>query len=78
MGRQVSQKLPTSSLVDETIIYGRDDDKEIIFNWLICEPKNDKPLSIIFVVGMRGMGKTMLAQHLYNDPRMEGVFDTKA
>lgn len=64
--------------MDETIIYGRDDDKEIIFNWLICEPENDKPLSIIFAVGMGGIGKTMLAQHLYNDPRMEGLFDNKA
>ncbi|RDY05029.1 putative disease resistance RPP13-like protein 1, partial [Mucuna pruriens] len=77
LGRHVSQKLPTSSLVDETVIYGRDDEKEIIFNWLMCDPENDKPLSIISIVGMGGMGKTTLAQHIYNDPRMEDEFDIK-
>lgn len=75
---QVSQKLPTTSLLGETVIYGRDVDKEIIFNWLISHTENDKLLSVISIVGMGGMGKTSLAQYLYNDSRMEYEFDIKA
>ncbi|KAJ1413507.1 Virus X resistance protein-like, coiled-coil domain [Sesbania bispinosa] len=77
-GRQVSQKLPSTSFLVESVIYGRDDDKEIIFNCLKSDTENDNQLSIISVVGMGGMGKTTLAQHLYNDPRIEGEFDIKA
>lgn len=77
-GRKVSQKLPTTSLVDETVIYGRDVDKEIIIKWLISHTKNGNQLSIISIVGMGGMGKTTVAQLLYNDPRMVGEFDIKA
>ena len=76
-GMQVSQKLPSSSLLDDNVIYGRNHDKEIIFNWLVCEPVNDIPLSVISIVGMGGMGKTTLAQHIYNNPRIEGEFDIK-
>ncbi|XP_061362206.1 putative disease resistance RPP13-like protein 1 [Gastrolobium bilobum] len=77
-GSQVSPTLPTSSLLGETVVYGRDDDKDIIFNWLTSYAQNDNKLSIISIVGMGGMGKTTLAQHLYNDPRMDGEFDLKA
>ncbi|RDX75101.1 putative disease resistance RPP13-like protein 1, partial [Mucuna pruriens] len=76
-GRKVSQKLPSTSLVVESVIYGRDDDKEIIFNWLTLDTGNHNQLSILSIVGMGGEGKTTLAQHVYNDPRIEGKFDIK-
>ncbi|XP_057453690.1 putative disease resistance protein At3g14460 isoform X2 [Lotus japonicus] len=77
--RQVSQKLPSTSLFGETVIYGRHHDKGTVFGWLMSDSENDDhQLSIISVVGMGGMGKTTLAQHLYNDPRLEGKFDIKA
>ncbi|KAL3018780.1 hypothetical protein AAZX31_05G046400 [Glycine max] len=68
---QVSQKLPSTSLVVESVIYVRDDDKEMIINWLTYETGNYKQLSIISIVGMSGVGNTTLAQHVYNDTRME-------
>lgn len=67
--RSVSQKLFKTSLVGETVVCGRDSDKEIIFILLIYE---------IYMVGMGGIGETSLAQHLYNGPGMEGEFDVKA
>ena len=78
-GSKVSQKLPSSSLVVESVIYGRDVDKEIIFNWLTSETDNHNHPSVLSIVGMGGLGKTTLAQHVYNDPKIEEAkFDIRA
>ncbi|KAL2588164.1 hypothetical protein GLYMA_13G184800v4 [Glycine max] len=77
-GSKVSQKLSSTSLVVESVIYGRDDDKATILNWLTSDTDNHNELSILSIVGMGGMGKTTLAQHVYNNPRIvEAKFDIK-
>nr|XP_007150966.1 hypothetical protein PHAVU_004G009300g [Phaseolus vulgaris]ESW22960.1 hypothetical protein PHAVU_004G009300g [Phaseolus vulgaris] len=78
-GSRMSQKLPSSSLVVESVIYGRDADKDIIINWLTSETDNPNQPSILSIVGMGGLGKTTLAQHVYSDPKIEDEkFDVKA
>jgi len=78
-GSNVTQKLPSTSLVAESVIYGRDSDKETIMNWLTLETDIQNQPSILSIVGMGGLGKTTLAQHVYNDPKMDHAkFDTKA
>ena len=78
-GSNVSQKLPSTSLVAESVIYGRDDDKEMIINWLTLETDIQNQPLILSIVGMGGLGKTSLAQHVYNDPKMDHAkFDAKA
>ncbi|XP_027925290.1 putative disease resistance RPP13-like protein 1 [Vigna unguiculata] len=78
-GSKESQKLPSSSLVVESVIYGRDADKEMILNWLTSETENHDQPSILSIVGMGGLGKTTLAQHVYNDPKIdEAKFDIRA
>ncbi|MCH89966.1 disease resistance protein, partial [Trifolium medium] len=78
-GNHVYQKLPSTSLPVDSVIYGRDFDKEVICDWLISDAENvNHHLSIVSIVGMGGIGKTTLAQHLYNDPKMEDTFDIKA
>ncbi|BAT89348.1 hypothetical protein LR48_Vigan02g262500 [Vigna angularis] len=80
VGSRSGSKLTYTSLPNESVIYGRDDDKESIFNWLTSELTSDTDinLSILSIVGMGGLGKTSLAQHVFNDPRIEGKFHIKA
>ena len=62
--------------MDEDGTYGRDDDKQIIIEWLLSE-KYKNPLSLISIVGMGGLGKTTLAQLVYNDRRVMDGFNLK-
>jgi len=75
-GSASGSKLTYTSLPNETVIYGRDDDKEFVLKWLTSDTHNQ--LSILSIVGMGGLGKTSLAQHVINDPIIEGKFDIKA
>jgi len=70
-GSKEPQKLQSSSFVVESVIYGRDADKEKILNWLTSETENHDQPSILSIVGMGGLGKTTLAQHVYNDTKLE-------
>ncbi|KOM49876.1 hypothetical protein LR48_Vigan08g070300 [Vigna angularis] len=80
LGNKVlERKNESSSLVAEDVIYGRDEEKEMILNWLTSDNSNNKQLVILSIVGMGGMGKTTLAQHVYNDTKFkEAKFELKA
>ncbi|KAB1227602.1 putative disease resistance RPP13-like protein 1 [Morella rubra] len=73
-----SERLPTTSLVEESGIFGRDDDKEEIIKGLLSEDKSGNEVGVIAIVGMGGMGKTTLAQRVYNDERVKKHFDLEA
>nr|ACZ74709.1 CNL-B12 [Phaseolus vulgaris] len=70
---------PSSSLVAESDIFGRDAEKDIIIKWLTSQTDNPNQPSILFIVGMGGLGKTTLANHVYRDPKIDDAkFDIKA
>ncbi|XP_060216760.1 putative disease resistance RPP13-like protein 1 [Lycium barbarum] len=58
--KKVSLSLPSTSLVSESLAVGRDNELEKIINLLLSEDANNKEISVIPVVGLRGIGKTTL------------------
>jgi len=61
LGNKVSEKRNEStSLVAEEVIYGRDEDKGKILNWLTSDNENCSQLSLLSIVGMGGVRPHLL------------------
>ncbi|XP_074285666.1 putative disease resistance protein RGA1 isoform X2 [Silene latifolia] len=59
-------------------IIGRENDVEKIIDVLLDSVNvDDPPVSFLAIVGMGGLGKTALAQLVYNDPRISDAFQLK-
>ncbi|XP_078158829.1 putative disease resistance protein RGA3 [Carex rostrata] len=66
------QIAPTSHLVVESNIFGRETEKDKLIDVLSTERD---VYSVVTIVGMGGIGKTTLAQLAYNDQRIRQRFD---
>ncbi|CAJ2634550.1 unnamed protein product [Trifolium pratense] len=75
---EVAEWRQTSSIIAEPKVYGREDDKEKIVEFLLNQESDSNSLSVYPIVGLGGVGKTTLAQLVYNDQRVSTTnFHTK-
>uniref|UniRef100_A0A1S8ADF9 NB-ARC domain-containing disease resistance protein n=1 Tax=Citrus limon TaxID=2708 RepID=A0A1S8ADF9_CITLI len=76
---KLSSRPETTSLVIEAEVQGREEEKKAIVELLLKDDLSSAGrFSVIPIVGMGGLGKTALAQLVYNDPTVESHFDFKA
>ncbi|PHT35015.1 hypothetical protein CQW23_26815 [Capsicum baccatum] len=67
----------STSLVDESEIFGREIEIERLIDRLLSNDANGKNLIVVPIVGMGGVGKTTLAKAVYNDKEVKDHFDLK-
>ncbi|XP_050283938.1 putative disease resistance protein RGA4 isoform X2 [Quercus robur] len=67
---------PTHSFVREEKVIGREDDREAIIG-LLFDSNVEENVSVIPIVGIGGLGKTTLAQYVYNDEKVQNYFELK-
>nr|XP_023920058.1 putative disease resistance protein RGA3 [Quercus suber] len=67
---------PTHSFVRGEDVIGREEDKNAIID-LLLDSNVEEDVSVIPIVGMGGLGKSTLAQYVYNDEKVQNYFELK-
>ncbi|PRQ20540.1 putative P-loop containing nucleoside triphosphate hydrolase, leucine-rich repeat domain, L [Rosa chinensis] len=76
--QQLIHRRKTSSLVDISMIFGREEEKEMLLSKLLRGSNEDGGRFLVIpIVGMGGMGKTTLAQLAYNNEKVTAHFHKK-
>lgn len=72
------QRVQTTSVVDESEIFGREYEKNELISKLLREQSHEQNgLPIISLVGLGGIGKTTLGQLAYNNDEVVRNFDKR-
>ncbi|XP_062115290.1 putative disease resistance RPP13-like protein 1 isoform X2 [Humulus lupulus] len=73
-----SQKPSSISSIDDSEFFGRDDDKKFLKEMMLSDEVVSEKICVIPIVGLGGIGKTTLAQAVYNDGEVKMHFELKA
>ncbi|XVE52861.1 hypothetical protein DITRI_Ditri02bG0158400 [Diplodiscus trichospermus] len=72
------QRNITTSLIDESEVFVREEDKKRIKDMLLCDSSEEiHSLRVISVVGMGGIGKTTLTRLAFNDDEVKCHFEKR-
>ncbi|XP_062086548.1 putative disease resistance protein RGA3 [Humulus lupulus] len=74
---RIRESRQTGSVITQPDLYGREEDKERAVGFLINDAVNCSGTSVYCIVGLGGMGKTTLAQWVFNDERVSSHFELK-
>ncbi|TXG47845.1 hypothetical protein EZV62_027139 [Acer yangbiense] len=73
----VLENRQTGSIIAQSEVYGRDEDKEKIIQRLVEIVADSDDISVYPIVGIGGLGKTTLAQMVFNDERAMRHFELR-
>nr|XP_043627937.1 putative disease resistance protein At3g14460 [Erigeron canadensis] len=76
--RSDKKRSEETSLVDVTSVVGRERDQEILLGKLLGNESCSLNFSVVSIVGLGGIGKTTLAQVLYNNKKVKDHFQLKS
>ncbi|CDP19019.1 unnamed protein product [Coffea canephora] len=74
-----SQRIMTTSIIDESEVCGREFDKDALLDQVLSKSSSQgrKGVQVISVVGAGGSGKTTLAQLLFNNDKVKVHFELR-
>ena len=67
----------TTSFITEPQVYGREEEKDQIINFLVGVASRSENLSVYPILGLGGLGKTTLAQLIFNHERVANHFELR-
>ncbi|KAI5437155.1 hypothetical protein KIW84_023324, partial [Lathyrus oleraceus] len=67
----------TTSIITQPQVYGREQDKDRIIEFLVGDASSFEDLSVYQIVGLGGLGKTTLAQLIFNHDKVVSHFELR-